>query len=59
MEIMIVITWYIASKWAARFILLFLGGKILNGLKKKGQAEINRFKEQFNSKNDNERDMEN
>lgn len=46
-EIMVLITWWITSKWLARFVILGLIGKLASAFKKKGEEKLGKLKEQF------------
>lgn len=61
LEILVIITWFIFIKWLARFFIMLLGVKVLNGIKRKSEEKIQGIKDQFkfDSKNDSKGDMEN
>jgi hypothetical protein len=59
MEMVVLIFFYCFFKWLFRGIIVIFFIKLVDLVKRKGEAKIGEIKEKFNPKTDSERDLEN
>jgi hypothetical protein len=59
MEMIVLIFFYCFFKWLFRGIIVIFFIKLIDLVKRKGEAKIGEIKSKFTPKDDNERDLEN